>query len=518
MTRGLRGITLFLALLAGCATSSGGGAGTSSRFKQADQKFPPPNNEFSDEFERGFVQNMNTHHQAGGMAATSGNMDQARAEWATEAQALADFSDKFSSSDWSVSFRYNAAKYFLYARQEAKAVEQAEKLLLNPDANDTSRAMAAKLAYGATNGLANAKVQAGQLEALRLPLWDQRKNTPLAPRTPPGEWRRIVDYADTYVKLAASDPDNKKAPNERFLPSTPSQISLSAAQVEFAFDNMEDARGRFARNFEAWPGEIDLGAVKLYLSTFQAQKDMPGYEAALPRLKAQVADSVAKATEPKAKESLAKVMEQLTLLDVEAGYNQAKRLLEAGQFAQAGTAFEAFATANPANPNVSLALYQAAIAYEKAAQFDKSAAVREQLMSRFPDTKEAESAQLMLAAQRAKQGKGEEAIKLYRSFLGKYPDSAMRCGAVFNLGRELDQSRKATDAAAIYTTFGTDARCAKEDPNAAANVLFRAGELFEKSGKRAEAKKAYQACADLAGVTDTVWKVNQAEARKRAKR
>jgi len=517
MTRMLRGTTVLLALLAGCATT-GGSAANYGRFKQADQKFPPTSNEFPDDFERGFVQNVNTHHQAGGMAANSGNMDQARAEWATEAQALADFAEKFPSNDWAVSFRYNAAKYFLYARQDAKAQEQAEKLLLTPEANDVSRAMAAKLAYSVTNNLANAKVQAGQLEGLRLPTWEQRKTTPLAPRTPPGEWKRLVDYADTYVKLSANDPDLKKAPNERFMPTSPAQIALAAAQVEYAFDNMEDARARFSRNFEAWPGEIDIAAVKLYGSTFLALNDLAGYEAALPKLKAQVADATAKATDPKAKESLTKVQEQLALLEVEAGFNQARRLLDAGQFAQAGAAFEAFVAANPANPNVPLATYQAAIAYEKANQLDKAAALREQLIARFPDSKEAEAGQLMLAALRAKQGKTEQAVKLYRGFLEKYPDSTIRCGAVFNLGRELDQLRKSTEAASVYTTFGTDARCAKEDPNAAANVLFRAGELFEKAGKRPEAKKAYQACADLAGVTDTVLKVNQVEARKRAKR
>ena len=517
MTRMLRGTTLLLALLAGCATT-GGSTANYGRFKQADQKFPPTSNEFPDDFERGFVQNVNTHHQAGAQAATSGNMDQARAEWATEAQALADFADKFPSNDWAVSFRYNAAKYFLYAKQEAQALAQAEKLLLTPEASDVSRAMGAKLAYGAANALATSKAQTGQLEPLRLPMWEQRKNVPLAPRTPPGEWKRIVDYADTYVKLSASDPDMKKAPNERFMPTSPAQIALSAAQIEYAFDNMEDARGRFARNFETWPVETDISGVKLYLQTFLALKDQAGYDAALPRLKAQVADAGAKTTDAKAKETLAKVQEQLALLEVESGYNQARRLLDAGQFAQAGAAFEAFIAANPTNPNDSLALYQAANAYEKANQLDKAAALREQLIAKFPDSKEAEAGQLMLAALRAKQGKTEQAVKLYRAFLDKYPDSTIRCGAVFNLGRELDQLRKSTEAATVYTSFGTDARCAKEDPNAAANVLFRAGELFEKAGKRPEAKRAYQACGDLVGVTDTVWKVNQGEARKRAKR
>jgi TolA-binding protein len=204
--------------------------------------------------------------------------------------------------------------------------------------------------------------------------------------------------------------------------------------------------------------------------------------------------------------------------EVDAAFNQAMGLLDGGQFARAGAAFEEFATANPASASVPLALFDAALAYEKANQFEKAAALREQLMNRFPDSREAEAAQPSLAALRARQGKNDEAVKLYRGFIERFPVSPYRCSAVFNLGQALDQLRKATDAAASYLAYGTDARCAREAPNAAANVLFRAGELFDKAGQRDDAKKAYQACADLAGVTDTGWKANQKEARQRAKR
>jgi TolA-binding protein len=490
----------------------------STRFKQADQKLPPVERDFPDDFERGFVQNINTHHLAGAMAANSGAMDQARAEWGTEAQAMADFADKFPSSDWSVSFRFNSGKYFSYAGQPVRAAEQADKLLLDPNANEVSRAMGAKLAHAAITQVAQAKVQAGQLEPVRLLEWEQRKSVPLAPRPPSGEWKMVVEYADTYVKLADLDPDNKKAPKDRFLPSPPSQVALAAAQIKYAFDNMEDARARFARLFETWPAELDLGAVKLYLSTFLALKDTAGYDAVVPRLKARVSEVAATTTDAKAKEKLTRVLEQLGLLDIEAAFNQAGRLIDAGQFVQAGTAFEAFVAANPGNPNVPLALYNGAIAYEKANQLDKAAALREQLMARFPDSKEAEAAQPPLAALRFRQGKKDEAAKLYRSFLEKYPDSPNRCSAAYNLGQALDEEGKKVDAAAAYLAYGADTRCARDDPNSAAKILYRAAVLFENGRKMADAKKAYQTCADLAGVTDTVARSNQAEARKRAKR
>ncbi len=509
--------TLLLALLAGCATTGGGSGGT-TRFKQADQKFPPPERDFPNDVERGFVQNINTHHQAGAMAANSGNMDQARAEWGTEAQAMSDFADRFPSNEWSVSFRFNAAKYFLYARQEAQAAEQADKLLLNPDASDVSRAMAAKLAHAAINAVAQARVQAGKLEPVRLALWDQRKATPLNPRPPPGEWKRLVEYADTYVKLSDMDPDNKKAPKDRFLPSTPAQVATSAAQVKYAFDNMEDARARFARILETWPADTDVGTAKLYLQTFRALDDQAGLDAALPKLKAQVAEAAAKATDAKTKESLAKGLEQLNMLEVEGAFNQAMRQLDAGQFVQAGAEFEAFVARHGSNPNVPLALFNGAIAYEKANQLDKAAALREQLLAKYPDSKEAEATMPVLAALRARQGKKDEAIRLYREFVEKYPDSSLRCNAIYNLGATLDETRKPVDAARAYVAFGTDPRCAKGDANSAAKLLYRAGELLEKAGKMPDARKAYQACGEVAGVTDVVGKSHQVEARKRAKR
>jgi TolA-binding protein len=509
--------TLLLALAIGCALP-GAAAAAGPRYKQADQKFPPTPNEFDDDIERGFLQNIVTHHQAGAMAATSGAMDQARAEWGTEAQAMAEFADKFPSSDWSISFRFNAAKYFFYARKDDRAAEQADKLLLDKRANDTSRAMAAKLAFAAMNTVAMGSVKAGTLEPLRLALWEQRRTVPLNPRPAPREWRMVVEYADTYVKLAESDPDMKKAPKERFLSIGPGQVALSAAQIDYAFDNMEAAQGRFARLIETWPAEAETPMVATYLSTFSALKDQAGLEAALPKVKSQVSAAMAKASDAATKEALAKTLEQLTLLEVDNAYNRAMQLLDGGQFAESAAAFEAFAAANPTNPNVSLALFNGAIAWDKANQGDKAAALREQVLARFPASKEAENAMPVLAAYRSKHGKKDEAVALYRDFIDKFPDSANRCNAAYNIGATLDEAGKPVDAARAYVKFASEPRCARADPNAAAKLLYRAAENFEKAGKMPEARKAYQACTEVTGVTDVVAKSNLAEARKRAKR
>ena len=204
--------------------------------------------------------------------------------------------------------------------------------------------------------------------------------------------------------------------------------------------------------------------------------------------------------------------------DVEAALGQAMRQLDAGQFAQAGAAFEAFIAGNRGNPNVPLALYNGAVAWEKASQPEKASTLREQLLARFPGSKEAEHAMPTLAAQRARQGKKEEAIKLYREFLEKFPDSPLRCSVTYNLGATLDEVRKPVDAAQAYLTFGSDPGCASADANAAARLLYRAGQQLERAGMMPDAKKAYLACAEVGGVTDLVGKGQQVEARKRSRR
>jgi tetratricopeptide (TPR) repeat protein len=510
---------LLLALLTGCATTGVGvGVGGGVRLRQADEPFPPPARQVVDGAPRALVQEIIAHHQIAGAATGSGNRDQARAEWTSEAQALADFADRFPSDEWSLSFRYQAARSFLQAHQDARAQDQADQVLRRREASDVSRAMAAKLAHAAVHRMAQARVQAGQLEPLRLTPWEQRQAVPLRPRPATGAWQQLIDYADAYLKLADQDPDARKPTRERFLPATPAQVALSAAQASYAFDDMEGARARYRRLLETWPEEIDLGAVKAYRQTFLALDDRPGLEEALARLKARVGEAAARTTDAKVKGSLARVLEQLGQLDVDEGFNRAIRLFEAGQFAQAGAAFEAFLAATPASPGVPLALFNGALAFEKANQLEKSASLRLQLRARFPDSKEAEASLPMLAALRSRQGKKGEAVTLYRESLERSPGGPSRCSAAHNLGATLDELRRPVEAAGAYVMFGSDADCARSDPNAAARLLYRAGELLERAGKMADARQAYQACAQVAELTEARARSLQAEARKRARR
>jgi len=511
----------FLALATACATATTAGAAPDpQRYKQVDFKYPPDTRAFDDDIERGFLGNILTHHQTAIMAQTSGNMDQARGEWGAEARALVEFCEKFPSNDYRVLFRYQAAKLYWYAQQGEAAAEQAEKVTVDPAAAKKSRAAASHLAAVAWLSVAFSKAKAGTLDKITLPTADQRRDRPLAPRVPPGDWKRFILAADAFAEVAAEDPDKDKPANERLVTVSSAELAMRAGQIQYAFDNMEDARARFEKVMQTWPGDVEAmeGAVPLYLQTFAVLKDDAGGAAALARVKSVVSAEAAKATDPRAKEGFAKVLEVMARQEAAAAFGTAQRLLDAGKPAEAAALFEQLAAAPTAGPDAAAFLNNAAIARDKAAQADEAAALRERLIKEYPDAKVTPAAMLTLAGAQSKAGKHEAARALYQEYVARNPDGSFRCGAIQNLGIELEALKKPLEAAAQYQTFGADARCAGEDYNATARLLFRAGELFAKGGKKAEAKEAFATVAKLgASVTDVVSKSLVTESKKRMK-
>jgi hypothetical protein len=511
---------LLAAAAVACASPSGGGkaastGGKRSRFQQADYKAPAPN-QIEEESQRGYMNEAQVHIERAEAARSAGNMDQFRAEAAAAADSYAAFIDKFPSELYRMPLRMKAAEFYMYGQQPQKAAEQAEKVILDPEANAQSKALASKLAAEGWLGAANAKVRTNQLEPIRLANVDQRRAQALQPRTPPGEWKRFVDSTDRLVE-ALAQPD-VKPPDASKGGLPPAQLALIAAEVSYSFDNMEDAQRRFATLIEKWPAEAEVlaDAVPLYLQTFLYLEDEAGYQAAVDRIRAQVEKSFQATTDAKAKVAYAKIQESLGRATAGVQFAAAQKLLEQGKAAEAAEAFEKIA-ADPKAGDVPNALHNAAVAWDKAQQPEKAATLRERIVTEFADSRVAPNNALLLAVYRSKKGEHAASAKLYTEFLAKYPDSANRCVALQNVASELDQAKKRVEAAERYVVFGKDPACAKENANTSALALYRAGRLFQEAKKRPEAKEAYAAAAALQGVTDAVAKSQIEDARRRMK-
>lgn len=503
---------LLLVAGVGCAGAGAAKRGPSERFTQADAKLPGVS-AFGDA-EGAAYRDALTRKQRGDIAREAGNLDQARAEWAAAADALVTMRQTYGVNEYQVTLVYYAAELYLQAQQWDKAAQTAERAASDDHAAPRSKAMAYHLAAQAWLNSASQDTKAGQLEPIRLAYAEQRGGKPLAPRVPPGKWKSFVDATDRYLAVMDADPDlQKPADQRRFVP--PARLALIAAEVEYAFDNMEDAQRRFATILEKWPseGEVLVDAVPLYLQTFLVRGDQAGYQAALGQVKALVDVQAQKATDENDKAGFAKVKEALSRADAGARFGTAQKLLDDGKPAEAAQAFEQLA--NEGGGDVAGALHNAALAWDKAGDAEKAIAARKRIVAEFPDAKVTPTNVLLMAAAQSKKGDHLEAAKLYETFTQKYPDNANRCLALQNWAAELDTAKKPTDAAERYLAFGKDEACQKADPNFAARALYRSGQLFTLGKKAARAKEAFSAAVAVQNVTDTVAKSQVEDARKR---
>jgi hypothetical protein len=488
-------ITLLLLSGAACAT-----AGKGSPIHQADQRLPLAT-ELPDDGAERTAYTVAQAHEAKGDAAGAAH-DQARGEWATAATGYAELAARPTAAEWRVPLRHRAAELYLRAQRWEKGADLAQAIVVDAQASEISRAIAARLAAIAWLGAANAAVKAGKLE--KLDLGPDRKS---GARPPPPAWKRFLDAADAYLARAGADPELGRPGDRR--PSAP-EIALVAAEVQYAYGEIDDAHRRLEAALDRWPADPELleQGIPLYLATFLARADRAGHAAAVGRLQERIEAEAGKSQEKKA--ALGKALEVLARSRSGARFSAAEDLLRQGKAADAARAFEA--AAEQGAGDAANALHNAGVAWDQAGDGAKAAAVRERLLRAYPDVPVVADDALRLAAFRSRKGDHVAAAEIYDDFLRRWPRSPSRCLALRNVASEVDHANRAADAAARYLAFGRDEACAKADPNVAARALVRAGRL---SG--AQAKAAYTAAAALEGVTDTDAKTQVAEAKRRLK-
>jgi len=514
-------IVLAAAAAAACATAGGsktGPGGVDINVIQADHKMIDgtliPQSVLGDDIAIAYFRSANDHFRRGQEAERAGNADQARAEYGDAGGGYASFADKLSTHDWAMRMRYEAAIVYLQARRYDDAATQALQVYNNRDATPVTKALAAKVMASALLSTANVALKAGKLEALKFVLAEQRGGKPPEPRVPATEWKRYIEAVDLYLAVSSSDPEASLPEAER--KSTPAAFYAQlAGEIQFANDNMQDAQRRFDGVMKTWPNEADFvaKAVPLYLQTFLVLGDTAGHDAALERLRTDVT-ALAEKAPPEKKPTYQKILVELEDTSTAKQFATAQKLLDAGKAAEAAEAFEKIA-ATPKGADAVNALHNAAIAWDRTGNKEKSTAIRQRIVKDFPDSKLAPVSQFQLAQRATELKKYDDAVKLYNELLTRWPSDKNRCAALQNIAYTLDTSKKKPEAAAAYVTFGTDGECSRGDPNTVAKALYLGGLRYDQSKQPAKAKEAWGKAIQVQGVTDEVAKSWVADARKK---
>ena len=538
-----------LAITAALAPAMVSGQDQSLVFAQADFREPASFDEAvdskinADSIEIALLKDIYVHVDRAMRDRLSGKLDSAAAEDKIAADTIVAFVNKYPNHRLRIVFLRMASGRYLGAKEWELAAEAAQRMLADTKALPVTKAIGARYASGAWQMLAVQEMRSGKIPQLKLQPSSARGGAAPTPRVPDRPWKLFVEAADIYEKNHDADPSSKLSPDERRARGGADlgQLQLIAAQVEFGYDNIEDAQRRFGRVIEMHPSRADLleTAVPYYLDTFRILKDPKGLEAAATKIEPAVSAEAQKAAEaaaaPGATEeqkknaaSLAKLATELKEGSKGSDYNQAALLMTradaaakegkpdaTAQYRESAALFEKFEAENKTSPDAPNALFNAAIAHDKAKDAKKAVAARERLVKDYPDSKVIPQALLLLGANLAASKEYAASVKYNQEFLRRWPDAPQRCVAMQNLGVALQETKKPADAAAVYVKFATDPGCGGEDANTTARVLYSAAKMQAEAKKPADVKKTLQTLVALKGVTDPVAKSYQADAKDR---
>jgi TolA-binding protein len=475
----------------------------------------------------------------------SGKLDSAAAEDKIAAEQLVGFVNKYPSHRLRIVFLRMAAGRYLNAKEWEAAAEAAQRMMVDPKGLAVTKAIGARYASGAWQMLAIQEMRSGKIPQLKLQPSAARGGVAHTPRLPDRPWKMFVEAADVYAANWSADPSSKLTAEERKVQGGTDlgQLQLIAAQVEFGYDNIEDAQNRFGKIIEMHPSRADLleTAVPYYLDTFKILKDSKGLEVAAARIEPAVSAEAKKAAEaaaaPSATEEqkknaalLAKIATELKEGAKGGEYNEATALMAkadaaakegkpdaAARYRESAALYEKFAAANKTSPDAPNALFNAAIAHDKAKDGKKGVALREQLVKEYPDAKAIPQTLLLLGSTLAASREYAASVKYNEEYLRRWPETPQRCVAMQNLGVGLQETKRPAEAAAVYVKFATDTGCG-DDVNTTARVLYSAAKMQVEAKKTADAKKTLQTLVGLKGVTDAVAKSYQADAAERLKK
>jgi TolA-binding protein len=518
-------------------------------FAQADYREPASPEEaqdsklHADSTELALLKDVYVHIDRAMRDRMSGKLDSAAEEDKIGADNLSSFVNRYPSHRLRIVFLRMIADRYLGSKDWELAAEAAQRMIADPKAAPVTKAIGARYASGAWQMLAIQEMRSGKIPPLKLKPSSARGGEAPRPRPLDRPWKMFVEDADLYETYRDADPTSKYSPEQRQAQGGTDlgQLQLISAQVEFGYDNIEDAQRRFAKLIEMHPSRADLleTAVPYYLDTFRILKDQKGLEAAAAKIEPIIAAEAKKAAEaaaaPGATEeqktnaaSFAKLAGELKEGSKGSDYGQAGLVMGRADAAaregkpeapalyrESAALYERFAAGNKASPDAPSALFNAAIAHDKARDGKKAVAIREQLLKEYPDAKVAQQTYLLLGSSLAASREYAASVKYNQEYLNRWPDSPQRCVALQNLGVALQETKKPVDAAAAYLKFAGDPTCGAEDPNTTARVLYSAAKMQAEAKKTADAKKTMQALVALKGVTDPVAKSYQADAKDR---
>lgn len=280
--------------------------------------------------------------------------------------------------------------------------------------------------------------------------------------------------------LEACDLFVERAPADERVPA----VKATAAEILYTYGHFEEARPRLDEVLEKYPDkDVAKVAASYIMQYLLTKKDWEGVERFAQYVQSR---NVGDQGEYRTLELGALFQKAKMFMDQgESLLGQGKNKQGNKRLEQAAGEYVRLVEQNKEHEFADKALFNAALAYEKAGRFDSALKLYERVYSEYDKSELAPTALWLVADNAYKSYDFSKAIETFQKLVKTYPDSPKRADSQFNAALTLENLQRYGDAAVEYEKY-SKLFPKRED---AAAVFFKAATVQEKRGD----KRAYVA-------------------------
>jgi tetratricopeptide (TPR) repeat protein len=452
------------------------------------------------------------HHRQAQTFKDASRFEDAKSEYTAAAVSYQRYLDRFASTKNRYEITYYLADCLYYSLQFGAAAKTFA-LVRDDVANDLYREPAAYSAVLASERQLQLSEQVGKLKPQPVLKSSERANRPAKALALPDEKEALVDAVDGYI---ATTKPNEKSP----------AIAFKAAEILYAYDHFEEARGRFQCIVEAFPGtDVARFSANLIIESYLTEKNWDAVERfaasmlGAPKManaafidelkKFKLGAMFKKAEELETNQKYeAAAAEYIRVVDEnpkgqfadKALNNAAVNYEKARRFESATRLYERIPREYPASPLADYALFRVGVASERFYDFDKAIAAYQKLVDQYPQSKHRPDAAYNAALALENTQRYERAIELYKRYADLFPDRKDAPDVFFRAARATEQASGRGAAIAAYEQFiKRYDKSGKAADERVIEAYFRMGELNDKAGNQNASKKAYATAVKESG-------------------
>lgn len=388
-------------------------------------------------------------------------------EYTIAARAYEAYLERFPDTPTSYEYRYSFADALFYSGRYLPAAEQYAEVR---DSNLDNRlqedaALGAVTAYEAH---IEEEKQAGRLQFPEMPKKGMEGPFDRALEIP----AVALALQEAYDRFVGVRPDSEQAPTMEYL----------AGEIAQRYLHFSDAERRFARVLDEHCEEnVAINAGTAIVDAHVVRDDLKGAQEWTDKLLEKGCGTGEEAT---------KFAGELKSIGNAVRFQEAKLLLDAGEFEAAADRFVALVDQAPDDPNSDRALNNAAVAYETIGRFQSATKTYERIYTQYPDSEFSDDALLRTGFNHSRFFEFDDAVKSYLVLADdeRYKESEHRQIALKNAASLLDNLQEYSRSAGMYQRYAGQV----EDKAERADATFRAAEVLSKTDDHKKTILAYE--------------------------